>query len=124
MYCCLMLPFPPTANNLFAGRLRRFPSRAYKAWREEATRALRQQRRVPRFAGRVRVTISLGRPDRRRRDVANYEKAPIDLLVAGGVLEDDSLIEEMVLRWDADVTGCRVEIEDWDAFLNRAQPTR
>ena len=30
------LPYPPSANNLFPGKARRFPSKAYKAWREAA----------------------------------------------------------------------------------------
>ena len=113
-YACLFLPFPPTVNNLFVNNPRtrgRFPSRLYKAWREETARALEKQRPLPSFAGPVRVTYSFGRPDRRRRDLANYEKAASDALVTAGVLADDCQIEHLTLRWDADVVGCRAEIE-------------
>lgn len=31
-----VLPLPPSVNGLFPGKARRFPSKEYKAWREEA----------------------------------------------------------------------------------------
>lgn len=120
-YACLMLPYPPTANNLFVNNKRtrgRFPSPAYKAWRDEAKRAIdRQVLRVNggytlRFRWPVKVVISLGRPDRRRRDLGNLEKAATDYIVSVGILADDSLIEDLRLRWDPEVIGCRVEIEE------------
>ena len=109
-HACVVLPFPPTANNLFSGKARRFRSRAYKEWLAEADLAWLRQSVTP-IHGPVTVTISLGRPDRRRRDCFNYEKAPIDFLVARGVIDDDSLIERGVIQWSDSVTGCMVEIE-------------
>lgn len=114
MYACLLLPLPPTTNNLFVNNPRtrgRFPSKAYKAWQGEADRALMTQQPLPSFAGPVAVVMSIGRPDKRRRDLANYEKAATDQIVKAGVLTDDSLIEKITLQWSADVTGCRIEIE-------------
>jgi len=67
----------------------------------------------PRFHGKVKVLYEFGRPDKRRRDVANYEKAVSDLLTTYAVIEDDSLIEEMTLRW-ADVDGVKVTIMEYD----------
>jgi crossover junction endodeoxyribonuclease RusA len=109
-YACLMLPFPPSTNNLFAGKARRFTSKAYKAWQTEADRALVLQMPLPRFDGPVCLTLTLGRPDGRRRDLGNLEKAASDQLVKHGVLADDSLIHELRMAW-GDVVGCRVEIE-------------
>lgn len=109
-YACLVLPFPPTTNNLFAGKTRRFKSRRYKEWSDEAGRAIAAQN-PPGFACPVAVTYSYGRPDKRRRDIGNLEKAVSDSLVDTGVLADDSLIEKLTLQWCEDVTGCRVEIE-------------
>src|SRR5690606_37217182 len=40
-------------------------------------------------AARLRVTITAHPPDRRRRDIANSEKAAIDALVFAGVIHDD-----------------------------------
>ncbi len=114
-YCCLMLPFPPSVNNLFSGRTKRFPSKRYKAWREEAGWALAAQRPLPSFNESVAITLSIGRPDRRRRDLDNLLKAPIDILVEFGVLADDQLIDRLSASWDSDVVGCRVEIEQMAA---------
>ena len=60
-----------------------------------------------------KALYEFGRPDKRRRDVANYEKAVSDILVTAGVIEDDSLIEEITLRW-ADVEGVEVTITEYD----------
>ena len=110
-YACIMLPLPPSVNNLFSGRTKRFPSKRYKAWREEAGWALAAQRPLPSFTEPVEVTLSIGRPDRRKRDLDNLFKAPIDLLVEFGVLADDHLIHRLSASWDSDVTGCMIEIE-------------
>ena len=110
-YCCLLLPLPPSVNNLFAGRTKRFPSKLYRAWRTEAGAALAAQRPLPSFSESVEVTLSIGKPDRRKRDLDNLFKAPLDLLVEFGVLADDHLVHRLSASWAPDVVGCRVEIE-------------
>ena len=110
-HCCLMLPFPVSTNNLFAGKTKRFPSRRYKTWRTEAGAALAAQRPLPSFSEPVEVTLSIGKPDGRKRDLDNLFKAPLDLLVEFGVLVDDQLIHRLSASWDPNVVGCRVEIE-------------
>ncbi len=113
-YACLMLPMPPSVNNLFVNNRRtggRFPSGQYKAWQEEAGRQLLMQKRPKCFETPVSLTLSFGRPDNRRRDISNYIKSVEDLLVKHNVIEDDSLVHRLVAVWDRDVTGVRVEIE-------------
>lgn len=114
-YACLMLPRPPSLNNLFVNNRRtggRFTSKTYAAWQAEAGHALVQQRPLPRFDGPVSVTVGIGRPDRRKRDLDNVgAKAVLDLLVKHGVLADDSLIQRITMEWVEDVTGARVELE-------------
>ena len=51
---------------------------------------------------------SLCPPDRRRRDVFNYEKAISDFLVYQGVISDDSLIHKGTVQW---VEGPAVTIQ-------------
>ena len=115
-----VLPFPPSVNSLFAGKERRHLSKAYKAWIKEASHALRQQRPLPHYTDKVCVEYVAGWPCRkdgspsnRVRDISNFIKAPEDLLVKFGVLEDDSLVEDMRIRWDrtGTVTGIQVNIE-------------
>ena len=58
--------------------------------------------------------FSFGRPNKMRRDVANFGRAVTDQLVKAGVIEDDCLIEQMTLQWSADVVGCMGGITAWD----------
>ena len=96
----IALPFPPSVNNLFAGKRRRYPTKRYQQWRTHAGWMLRQQK--PRYPqGRVDLDIELVAPDRRPRDAGNYEKACTDLLVSMGVLEDDAArcVRGVTARW-------------------------
>jgi crossover junction endodeoxyribonuclease RusA len=106
----LTLPFPPSVNGLYATNFktkRRFKSKKYVEWGHAAIWDIT---RLGMTKGKVKVLYEFGRPDKRRRDVANYEKAVSDILVAGGLIEDDSMIEEITLRW-ADVEGVEITIE-------------
>ncbi len=98
----LQLPFPPTTNNLFFNlpgrRGGRAPTKGYKAWKEKAAVAIRRQAPEP-IAGAVMLSIVLGRPDRRRRDLSNYVKALEDALVYHKLIEDDSLVQSLSVSW-------------------------
>lgn len=93
------LPFPPTVNNLYVnvGR-RRVMSARYKAWFTLASTAIKGSHRQG--VGPYALNICLKRPDKRRRDLGNLEKAVSDLLVECGVIRDDSLCERITLQWD------------------------
>lgn len=92
--CTIWLPFPVSTNNLYSqgvvrGRVRRFPSRQYKAWRREAVIRIRSQR-IPTFREPVVIKLALTPKDGRRRDASNYIKAVEDALVEARLLVDDS----------------------------------
>ena len=96
----VVLPWPPAVNNLFATfNNRRIPSRRYKLWQDGALTAVREQRPRP-ITGSFRATISCSPPDRRRRDLDGLAKAPLDLLVKAGVIEDDHKARGIILEWD------------------------
>lgn len=85
------LPFPPSTNNLFAQNRktgRRFPSKGYKAWRNEAHVLLRMAK-IPRFEVPVVIKLELTPKDNRARDASNYIKAVEDALVQARILIDD-----------------------------------
>ncbi len=67
---------------------------------------------VEKFTKPVNVHIQYGRPDKRRRDLLNYDKALCDFLVTIGALEDDHLIHKAVLEWSDDVHGVQIEVEE------------
>ena len=94
MSASIWLPFPPSVNNLFPqaivlGKIRRFPSKQYKAWRKEAFWRIRAAR-IARYEVPVNVRLELTPRDRRPRDADNYCKPCLDALVEARVLHDDS----------------------------------
>lgn len=98
-----LLPFPPSANNLFVNNRKtggRFVAPRYAAWRTEAGWALKAQN-PQKTTGSVHVNIIAIKPDRAKRDIDNIAKAINDLLVEHGVVEDDSLIERQVAAWSS-----------------------
>lgn len=108
------LPEVPSVNNLYLnirGRGGRVKTPQYRAWIEEAALKLNSQR-VPLIRGKYFLLATFARKDKRRRDLGNKEKALSDILVSQGVIEDDSLAQEITLRWDqtGSIKGCRVEL--------------
>lgn len=82
----------------------------YRAWITEAGHTLNLQKPTP-VKGRTKVLITAVRPDKRKRDIANLEKPILDLLVAHGIIEDDSLVESLTLEWTSDnLAGVSISI--------------
>jgi crossover junction endodeoxyribonuclease RusA len=95
----LSLPFPVSVNNLYAnGRKGRYKTDKYLAWCAEASIGIKDSHRQGIAA--YSLAICLRRPDKRRRDLGNFEKAISDLLVAHGVIADDSGCERLTMHWD------------------------
>lgn len=107
----ITLPIPPSANNLFrnAGDRGRVKTAAYKTWIQAAGWSVIASKFGEGIRGPVTLDILCERKDNRRRDVSNLIKATEDLLVAHGVIEDDSKVIDLRIRW-ANVTGCIVMI--------------
>lgn len=98
-----LLPFPPSANNLFVNNRKtggRFVAPRYTSWRQEAGWSLKAQN-PQKTTGKVHVSIIAIKPDKAKRDIDNIAKAINDLLVEHGVIEDDSLIEKQVAAWSS-----------------------
>jgi len=111
----LQLPFPPSVNSLFRDVSRRDGKRAgriktqrYLTWIRAATNEAAAQDQKP-IRGHVKVRILLGKPDRRKRDLDNLLKAPLDLLTGLSLIEDDSAVQCIQVSW-AEVDGALVEV--------------
>jgi Holliday junction resolvase RusA-like endonuclease len=85
----LWLPWPPTANTMFAMRgYRRFVSPKYAEWKDLVAAHLKDQRPVKMDCS-VNIHISLSAPTKRKWDIDNRVKPIIDVLVTHGIIEDD-----------------------------------
>jgi crossover junction endodeoxyribonuclease RusA len=93
---------PPSVNSLY----RNVPGRGrvktdkYKDWLLEAGLIVNTQLKSnERIEGPYGLRLRAYRPDKRRRDLSNLLKATEDLLVALGVVEDDSLCQSIEAEW-------------------------
>ena len=110
------LPFPPSTNNLFItvgrNRISSPRARAYAIAVRQATKEVRGDCAASgALSGPVRVVIAAWFPDKRKRDLDNLTKAPLDGLVKAGVLADDSQIVDLrIYRAGFDKTNPRITI--------------
>ncbi len=111
---------PPGVNELYANRKTkpnaRYPGRImtpkYAAWRKEAMQMLMIQRARP-IKGRVDIDVYIDEASTSDRiDIDGRTKAPIDALVAFGIIQDDSkpFVRRAQARWDNVPEGCRIVI--------------
>lgn len=113
------LPYPPTTNNLFINvRRGRIRSQKYDSWIQEAGCEIMRQR--PRkIDGPVSLNYEFQEVHKvnRKRDLGNLEKATTDLLVKHGIIEadDGSIVREIALKWNAEVKGVRITINQVDS---------
>lgn len=93
---------PPSANNLFRNvpRVGRVKMPEYKAWEKAnewlVTLACNDGRKID---GPFALTVKVGKPDRRRRDLDNILKPTLDLLVRCGGVKDDSDCQRIEASW-------------------------
>lgn len=97
----LALPFTPSTNTYWRhvpiGKgVKVYISKAGKEYREKCARIIQgymQQTGQPTIESRVFMRVDLYPPDRRSRDLDNFDsKALCDALTYGGILKDDDLI--------------------------------
>ncbi len=112
------LPYPPSANGLYANRKTRKPGQKgrvktdkYLSWQDAAGKEILAQgkRCLP---GTVIVFVEARPPDKRPRDIDNLGKACLDLLVWMGVIEDDKSkhVRQLVMTWGHGAPGVTVSI--------------
>lgn len=104
------LPWPPSVNGYWRHNARgSYITKAGREFREEALIDIRRQLGdVPPIMGRVRVSVELTCPDRRKRDIDNHgAKAVLDALVHAGVIRDDEQVDDLrIMRLGIESPGC------------------
>lgn len=97
----LHLPFPPSVNSYWRtvriGKSNRtLISEKGRLYRERVL-ALLGRAKQP-FTGRLRLTVEMFPPDKRKRDVDNFLKASLDALTHAGIYQDDSQIDILIVK--------------------------
>ena len=94
------LPWPPCVNNF---KFRRFVP---KEFRESVRAEVWTRSYGEPLSGRLACVIEAHPPTRRRRDLDNISKAPLDALVEAGAFVDDSQIDDLrIVRRDVRKPG-------------------
>lgn len=107
----ITLPYPPTVNKMWRnvqGRtLLSADGRKYRKAVADECMALGS----PAMGNeRLEVLVRVCPPDRRRRDLDNVLKGPLDALEKAGVYEDDSQIDRLMLERGEVVKGGKLEV--------------
>ncbi|EFC1641581.1 RusA family crossover junction endodeoxyribonuclease [Escherichia coli] len=94
-----VLPYPPTVNTYWRRRgSTYFVSKAGERYRRDVALIVRQQRLKLNLSGRLAIRIIVEPPDKRRRDLDNILKAPLDVLTHAGLLIDEQFDEINIVR--------------------------
>lgn len=89
----LTLPFPSSTNHSHHyGSGRKFLSKKTKQFREKVQEIVIDAN-YNKIEGRLAVFYALYPPDKRRRDIGNYEKQTTDALMEAGLFDDDEQID-------------------------------
>lgn len=93
----LELPWPPSINHYYrVVHGRQVLGQAGRRYRE-MVESLLAESPGERLAGPLEIAVELYPPDRRRRDIDNYNKCLLDALTVGGLWEDDSQVRRMAV---------------------------
>ena len=108
--------YPPTNNQLHRNVYNkgRVITGQYRAWKDNYPPMLAVRPKQPITAPFSLVYYIKKHGDRRRRDLANYEKALTDSLVNHGVIKDDSQMIRLQMEWSIIPSFWRVKGEiEW-----------
>ena len=112
MYECVF-PFPPSINAAYGGGSgqKRFKSKAYKQWDAACPKLPFPANGI--YLCPISISYIMYLPDKRRRDIGNYEKLVTDKLVSLNIIEDDNykIIQEINIKFGGiDRDNPRIEV--------------
>ena len=107
-----VLPYPPTVNTYWRRRDNTyFVSKAGERYCRDVALIVREQRLKLNLSGRLAIKIIAEPPDKRRRDLDNILKAPLDALTHAGLLIDDEQFDEINIVRGQLVPGGRLGVK-------------
>lgn len=108
MYLELFLPFPPTVNSYYSHtRSGVFISKKGRIFRDKVIKLVNEQLPNITIDYKMFVEVVLYPPDKRIRDLGNYDKALMDAITHSFLWEDDSLIDQQIFYRGATRYGNR-----------------
>lgn len=112
----IVLPYPPSVNRLWrttkTGGM--YSSKEYKDWAKHAEWAIAAQIKGAGVKGEYALEVVAVKPDKRRRDLGNLEKAISDILQSTGVIENDYLCQDLHMRWAKKGPECLITVRQYD----------
>jgi len=110
----LALPWPPSVNHYWraGGGGRQIISDEGRAYRERVW-LLCLEASADMLREELLLLLRFYPPDRRRRDLDNLLKAPLDAMQAGRIYRDDSQIKALYVSMGGKVEGGRCNVRIW-----------
>jgi crossover junction endodeoxyribonuclease RusA len=89
-------------------------SQKYAAWKKHAEWAVVGQVKGKNITGEYTLEIVAVKPDKRRRDLGNLEKAVSDLLQKVKIIEDDYLCQKITMQWAKTGPECLIILRKYE----------
>ncbi|EFH2659379.1 RusA family crossover junction endodeoxyribonuclease [Escherichia coli] len=106
-----VLPYPPMVNTYWRRHGNTyFISEAGKRYCRDVALVVSQQRLKLNLSEKLAIRIIVEPPDKRRRDLDNLLKAPLDALTHAGLLIDDEQFDEINIVRGLPVCGGRLGV--------------
>ncbi len=85
-----------------------------RSFRDEAVMAITKQGLCGKeFSERLSVKVTLFPPDRRKRDIDNFQKAPFDALTHAKFWKDDEQVDKLLIVRGDTIKGGKIVIYVW-----------
>jgi len=106
-----VLPYPPTVNTYWRRHGNTyFISEAGKRYCRDVALVVSQQRLKLNLSEKLAIRIIVEPPDKRRRDLDNLLKAPLDALTHAGLLIDDEQFDGINIVRGLPICGGRLGV--------------
>lgn len=94
----ISLPWPPSVNRIWRrSKFATYLSEVGKRYYAQTVPMIQSEYKDPQIIGRVKMTIYLYPPDKRKRDIDNCLKAILDAFTRAGIWRDDSQIDVLTV---------------------------
>ena len=104
--CLINLPYPPSVNTYWrANGKRRFISKAGQEFAKEVAFLWKLEKHAGFKDDRIKMDIVIHPRSRRIFDLDNCLKAILDALMKAGAYDDDSQIDELIIKRGAAIKG-------------------